>query len=173
MPETTDWTRPFLETLRWCQPRLNLADPSTCFRSPELTPRGHLITDCNSNAEVAEIVNEVAARRSNLLRLESQLVDGALGLFPGDRVFAFRPHDSLFHGTSPPESDGFIDEWEIAPWDTWVGSWGGYVVTWVAQPFVGLVDAAIAANAEDCIRWVNDWRDPQLNHYCLPFMHRI
>ena len=71
---TTDWTRPFLETLRWCRPRLNVAEPSKCFRSPELALRGHLITDCNSDAEVAEIGNEVASRRSNLLRADSQFV---------------------------------------------------------------------------------------------------
>ena len=173
MPATADWTRSFLETLRWCGPRLNAADPSACFRSTELTPLGHLITDCNYDAEVAEIVNEVVARRSNLLRSDSQDVGDALGLFSGDRIFAFRPLDSLFHGTSPPESNGYIDDWEIAPWDTWIGYWGGYVVTWVAKPFVGLVNAAIAANAEDCIRWIDDWRDPNLNDRCYPFIHRM
>lgn len=148
MPATTDWTRPFLETLRWCRPRLNAADPSTCFRSPKLTPRGHLISDCNYDAEVTKIVNEVVARRSNLLRSENQFIDDAVACFPVTASLLSVRMTASSTAPAPTESGGYIDDWEIAPWDTWVGCWGGHVVTRVEKPFICLVDVAIAANAK-------------------------
>ena len=62
-------------------------------------------------------------------------------------------------------SQGFIDEDEIAPWDTWIEAIGGHVLTWVPAAFVSLVADAILVNPEECIRWASDWEHPIVRQY--------
>ena len=144
-------------TLAWCIPRFDATDPANCFRSAELQPRSNIVFECQSDEDVDAIVAETIAKRASLIGC-CALANQPTKPSNGDRLFAFRPQDSLFHGSSAPVSNGYIDENEIAPWDTWITSINGLVLTWVPNRFVSMVGDAIMLNPEECIRWAENWR---------------
>lgn len=153
------------EAIAWCRVRLDTADAPHCFRSEELRPSRNVVHECRTDKDVEEVVADVVARRCLAIRNTHGVgIDRVLPQV-GDRLFAFRPQDSLFHASSPPISQGFIDEDEIAPWDTWIEAVGGHVLTWVPAAFVSHVGDAILVNPEECIRWASDWEDPIVRQY--------
>ena len=104
-------------------------------------------------AEVAAFL----ARRQELLG-SRPAPEAALPL--GDRIQAFLPRRSLFHGSSPPECDGFIDVDEIPPWGTWIVWVGEMLLSWVPASMVAGVDSAIRCNPEESIRWASEQPEP-------------
>lgn len=67
--------------------------------------------------------------------------------------------DNIFwDGCSEDLSDGFIDQFDCPPIDTWVylidNPENRVLYAWVPQRFVELVDVAIKVNALDCLSWM-------------------
>lgn len=153
------------ETLAWCRPRLDPRDAMRCFRSEQLRPSRNVVHECRLDAEVEDVVADVVARRHLMIRDAGRADIGHCLPEVDDRLFVFRPQDSLFHASSPPMSQGYIDDDEIAPWDTWITALDGHVLTWVPSPFVPLVSDAILVNPEECIRWASDWDHPVVRQY--------
>lgn len=149
-----------LETIAWCRVRIDTGDALNCFRSEQLRPSRNVVHECRTDSEVGRIVDNVIARRSVAVANSDGADIDYMWPERGDRLFAFRPQDSLFHASSPPMSQGFIDDDEIAPWDTWIEAVDGHVLTWVPSVFVSLVGDAIMVNPEECIRWASDWDHP-------------
>lgn len=153
------------ETVAWCRARLDTHDALNCFRSDQLRPLRNVVHECRTDAEVENVVADVVARCSLVIRSADRVHIDHMIPEVGDRLFAFRPQDSLFHASSPPMSQGFIDNDEIAPWDTWIEAVDGHVLTWVPSAFVSLVADAIMVNPEECIRWASDWDHPTVRQY--------
>lgn len=68
---------------------------------------------------------------------------------------------SLFDGSLTPETDGFIDDDAMPPWDTWLGlievegSFGlSCLLSWVPCWIAPKVDFAIRADAASCLSWL-------------------
>jgi hypothetical protein len=95
------------------------------------------------------------------------------------RLLVYFPYANLTDGTAADVSMGFLDGLDAPPWDTWV--WFGYdpgrvepsggysdayyLVAWIPQIFVALVDAGIRVSLYD-IFWLSDMPD-----LALPIPH--
>ena len=69
---------------------------------------------------------------------------------------------SLFDGAVTPETDGFIDDDCMPPWDTWLaltelpGSYGKRcLLSWVPIWLTGQVDFGIQVDAASCMSWLS------------------
>jgi hypothetical protein len=146
---TAEFQQRLAETLAWCRPRFDPARAEHSLRNPELVPSRNIVHQVSDLGEIAEVVAVVLTRRRALVGP----VLPATGMPAGDRVLAFLPRDSLFHGSSPPECDGFIDVDEIPPWGSWVLLVDEVLLSWVPAAMVDGVDSAIRCNPEESIRW--------------------
>ncbi|VTT99809.1 Uncharacterized protein OS=Myxococcus fulvus (strain ATCC BAA-855 / HW-1) GN=LILAB_23985 PE=4 SV=1 [Gemmataceae bacterium] len=148
-----EYRRQLSAALAWCQPRFDPDRAADSLRSPELGPPRNIVHEVTDMASVAAEVAAVLARRAERL---GGLPAPAVALPAGDRILAFLPRDSLFHGSSPPECDGFIDADEIPPWGSWIGLVGEMLLSWVPAAMVAGVDSAIRCNPEESIRWASE-----------------
>jgi hypothetical protein len=95
----------------------------------------------------------------------------------GGRLLAYFPDDTLSDGVAGEESNGFFDEANIPPYDTWV--WmvqdvrtitrkngtteempANFLVAWVPPAFIELANKGILANPEECIAWLDQLDNP-------------
>ncbi|MBW3543686.1 MAG: hypothetical protein KY476_25830 [Planctomycetes bacterium] len=143
------------ETLAWCRPRFDAASPADCLRSAELAPARNIVHEVRRLQEVSYEIGEVIGRRRALLGS----VPPIFSLPEGDRILAFLPQHSLWHGSSVPVTDGFIDEDEIPPWDSWILLVDEVLLSWVPASMVPAVDEAILLNPEESIRWASSLTD--------------
>ena len=156
-PMIEEYRRQLATTLAWCEPRFDPARAADSLRSPELGPPRNIVHERTHVDLIAAEVAAVLARRQE--RLGSKPAP-ATTLPPGDRILAFLPRRSLFHGSSPPECDGFIDVDEIPPWGTWIIWAGEMLLSWVPASMVAGVDSAIRCNPEESIRWASEQPEP-------------
>lgn len=161
-PMATEYRRQLAATLAWCEPRFDPARATDSLRSPVLGPPRNIVHAVTDLPGIAAEVAAVLARRADLLGR----VPPVASLPAGDRILAFLPRDSLFHGSSPPECDGFIDEDEIPPWDTWIVLAGNVLLSWVPASMVAGVDSAIRCNPEESIRWASEQSLPLVQELC-------
>ena len=140
--------------IAWCDEHADPKRPRESLRTPELLS-GLLLQDRSW------IVEEVVASRVALRRGPGNV--GSLGA--GGRLMVFFPNADLSDGAAEDASDRFLDVHNTPPWDTWVAlledpnrdpSYGTYLVAWVPEPFVELVDRGIRVNPEKCIVWLED-----------------
>ena len=164
-PTAAEYKRQLSATLAWCQPRFNLARVADSLRSLELSPPRNIVFAVEGLTGVAAEVAAIATSRLELLGSAPPLADA---IPQGDRILAFLPRDSLFHGSSPPECDGFIDVDEIPPWDTWIVFVGEMLLSWVPAVMVAGVDSAIRCNPEESIRWASEQAHPLVQE-----LHRL
>ena len=122
-----EYRRQLAATLAWCEPWFYPAHAAESLRSPELGPPRNIVHDRTHVDVVAAEVAAVLARRQELLE---STPPPAAALPPGDRILAFLTRRSLFHGSSPPECDGFIDVNELPPWGTWIVWAGEMLLSW-------------------------------------------
>ena len=162
--------RRLVETITWCSARLKATDHpeqpsseierpmSSLLRSEELYRifRGH-----DELTPGPESVRAVASRRAELLA----------GTFPTQvsdvirlgRLLIFLPWDSLSDGAANLASNGFFDDANVPPCDTWVALFhdrapgvGRYLVSWVPHSFTDLAGKGIDVNPEACITWLSE-----------------
>lgn len=107
------------------------------------------------------IVDEVARKRRAALRdvppVDFTQIDA---LVDDGRLLIYFPDENLCDGAAPAASDGFFDENNIPPWDTWLmyviekGRWGkNYLIAWVPPELLELATAGVDVNPEECILW--------------------
>jgi hypothetical protein len=162
-PLAAEYRRQLTATLAWCQPRFHPDRAADSLRSPELGPPRNIVHEVTDLAGITAEVTAVLARRFELLGRAPTL---AAVLPPGDRILAFLPRDSLFHGSSPPECGGFIDVDEIPPWGTWIMLTDEMLLSWVPASMVPGVDSAIRCNPEQSIRWASAQPVPFIQELC-------
>ncbi len=144
-------------TVEWCRHRFLAHRPVESLRSDELKPE-IMIASTDDLRIINDVVTRVVERRGSILgtqKCASLVCDG--------RLFAFLPRVSLFDGVSEDETDGFIDETNTPPWDTWVTMADDVLISWVPSAMIVRVQAAIVCNAEECIAWLSDLQRPFLN----------
>ena len=64
---------------------------------------------------------------------------------------------------APSETDGFISWQDMPPWDTWIYSQSGYLLSYVPTLFVDRVNSAVQCVSDGCLVWAEDIKD------CLSF----
>jgi hypothetical protein len=159
------------ETIAWCSARASTADPKHSLRTLDLLPafiRRNAESDLHQSKpeQLRAIAEALAGNRARHLREEGKYPAAPVEDLAGGYLLGCAPNESVWDGVAEPESEGFFDGGDLAPWDTWVAAVPAserqpqgppvpvcYVVSWVPQEFVDLVDAGIYVNPVDCIWW--------------------
>lgn len=140
-------------TITWCRPRFTIDRPKESLRSDELKP-SELITAFDDLAPVHRAVSVVINRRASFIK---QVTPDA-GAING-RLLGFYVRQTLFEGVSEIETNGFLDDTNTPPWDSWVCMVDELLISWIPPAIVDNVQLAINCNAEECIRWLTDVLD--------------
>lgn len=136
------------ETIQWCTPRINITDPASSLRSPELNPLLNINPFDNylsvqeakkywdvrhentfgtqayadaRNGVFQTAVAKVAIKRAALLAQEGFYPTTPIEKIKEGRLLLFFPNSSTSDGAAPLNSDELFDLDDIPPWDTWVG----------------------------------------------------
>lgn len=87
--------------------------------------------------------------------------------------------ESVWDGVSGLESEGFFDELDTPPWDTWVCWAEGdfthaphtvFILAWVPPSYVDRVNHGMGCNPVECIWWADQYRQFRLD---IPFMREL
>lgn len=100
-----------------------------------------------------ELVQRLAEKRASLLREINASPPTVSSDLAGGRLLVYEPDDNVEDGASEYMSKGYFDERDAPPWDTWVCYSDRQLISWVPPSLLGLVQAGIATNAVDCIRF--------------------
>ena len=150
------------ETIAWCESRVDLSKPETCFRSKELEPTTQLVWAQNHIQR-----NTIFERVSNIRRailfnnLDNQNVETpnlSLG-----KILVFDIDASLVDGAACTATNRFFDDENTPPWDTWFAYLSSenpdssdMLLSWISNEFVPLIDYGIYVNPEECIYWLKE-----------------
>ena len=74
-------------------------------------------------------------------------------VFDGGRLLHYFPMENLCDGASRYASNGFFDDDNVPPWDTWCSYDNDTLTSWVPEILVPLAQLGIDANPEQCICW--------------------
>ena len=124
--------------------------PKTSLRSDALKPSIEIAGDYDLS-QIHHAVAAVVKRRASTLGsidIDNIEMDG--------RLFGCYVRQTLFDGVSKMETNGFIDDTNTPPWDSWIGIADELLISWIPPAIVDDVQSAIVCNAEECIAWVTD-----------------
>jgi hypothetical protein len=121
------------------------------LRSPCLKPAPFVYPQ--SVEERAGIVETLAEKRAEQLRLKRRYPNEPRTSLQGGRLLLYAPDENLCDGAAQYSSKGFFDVDNAPPWDAWVCSFRSYLVSWVPPELLELAKAGIEANPEQCIFW--------------------
>lgn len=144
------------QTIFWCAPRVDVANPKGCLRTPELRPRV-FERDRFSAVDFVAIEREL---KGGVEFRDAQLPKGLCG----GSLLAYFPETNLYDGAAEIHTDGFLDVDNLSGWDTWIAffedepetNYGSYLIAWIPPEFVELVSKGIDCNPEECIMWLSD-----------------
>ena len=152
-----------IQTAAWCERRLlSNSNPASALRSVELTPEDIIM----SEASIAGVPQrELNVRRSRLVcrlvgRREQLSLTIPVQRSLRGRVLGFELDASFVDGVAAAETNGFFDDNDLPPWDTWIAfravdGWSSPVLlSWVPDELVPLVDRGIVVHMCDAFRWV-------------------
>jgi hypothetical protein len=129
---------------------LSFAPLKEQLRSPAIAPNESLSDARADEEQKTEIVRSVVRKRSKLVFTAERPVDPNTG-----KLLLYTPDDNLADGAARYASQGFFDDDNVPPWDTWVAFSQGALLTWVPPQLLQLAQSGIDANPECCIRWAN------------------
>ena len=136
------------ETIAWCSSRPKPWNAMRSFRSPEIAPEF-------GSTSRKEWVDSVISQRKHLFGGKIELNKDIL--YKGQLLIYF-PDESLDHGLEESETEGFVTETNVPPWDTWIaylyGKNENYLVSWVPNEMIKLVDDGINVSPEECFNWL-------------------
>lgn len=147
------------DAIAWCSHILKNSTLTASMRSSELAPQ--ILHEGRDDV----VCNVISSRHWRI----RETTDTPATVCPdllGGRLVTYFPDADLCDGAAQAESDGFFDAFNVPPWDTWVayfednpgasGSYDNYLLAYVPQPFVPLVEGGISVNPEQCIMWLSD-----------------
>ena len=147
--------RSLSETAEWCSSRPKPWNALRSFRSPEIAAE----FGCSTyKGWVSSVIDE---RR----RILKRNIFSPVPPIQAGKILVYYPDESLNHGIEQIETEGFVTECNVPPWDTWVAyiytKNENYLVSWVPQEMVDLVSYGIECSPEQCFDWLGT-RAPEL-----------
>lgn len=135
------------ETISWDQRRVALGNMAESLRSPALAPPSAL--------PWPETVHAVAEKRVQQLGRSWRR---SLEPFGGGLLLLYFPAPSHSGGKARAASDGYFDERDVPPWDTWVAyveeASRSYLAVWVPPEGLASVTAALRVTGAS-LRWLD------------------
>ena len=146
------------QTIFWCAPRADIANPLTSLRTPELRPR---LLEESRSAAIDTVVH--ARELYGGIDIRTAAIPPDLG---AGRLLIYFLNTDLACGAAEYETAGFFDVNNVPPWDTWVAYFHDeynadffdteYLIAWVPPELVSLANHGIYVNPEQCIMWLSD-----------------
>lgn len=164
-----------LEASAWCHIKIDLNRLNECLRTDALMPE---LDSKNRPIVSTDSVDYVSSRRSAELN-KIKTDDNIKKRSPRGRILVFDLDSTFSDGAAEGESNGFFDYTNRPPWDTWImyvqeipeseyrrqEPFDAYLLSWVPENMVDIVESAIMVNPEGCIEWAD-----RINS---PFMKRV
>lgn len=80
------------------------------------------------------------------------------------KILVIKYGENISDGAAEPETDGFFDEWDLPPIDTWFYNdysvaRGGILFAWIPEKFIELADKAIEVQFLNILNWFEKPRD--------------
>ena len=176
------------DTIAWCSPRIDVLAPATCLRTPDLRPlmRSTLgnapavsavdvAHDADAwydlfreGAQTAAAVEELSLKRAQRMRAAVPTLADSL---EGGKLLLSAPSECVTDGGAEFISNGFLDLFEMSPWDTWLWCCIGdaalemrffdrCLLSWVPSPFVTLATEGIRYTPVGNLAWLDDTESP-------------
>jgi hypothetical protein len=101
-------------------------------------------------------VREVIMRRSELLASQVGREELSVPAKTEGSILIYMPNETVFDGASEAGSEGFFDDYDAPPWDTWFHYHKGKLFCWVPSVLIPLAQAGIDGNPVQCIEWA-EW----------------
>lgn len=155
----SELSQALIETKKWCIPRINRNNPDHSLRSEllgKIIEKFEHFSDSMSfwpnQKEIDSVVETRRIALSDYPLISSSVNNGRLLLcFPD-----WSNHNSL----SQTVSEEYLDKHDIPPWDTWLRSVNTetsdfFILAWVPDEFIDLVQAGIDSECVGMLYWVN------------------
>jgi hypothetical protein len=130
------------------------------LRSPFLKPTR--FESGQSAAERAQMVEALADKRAEQLRIAHRYPLAQLEGLAGGRLLLYSPDENLFDGAAQYSSKGFFDADNVPPWDTWICFHERQLVSWVPPQLLQLAAHGVDVNPEQCIVWASETSAPHV-----------
>lgn len=80
------------------------------------------------------------------------------------KILVIEHGENIPDGAADPETEGFFDEWDLPPIDTWFyndysETSGGILFAWIPEKFIELTDKAISIQLLNILNWFEKPRD--------------
>jgi hypothetical protein len=122
------------------------------------------------------IVSQLASERRKLLGRETTISNEPCIDIVSGRLLVYQPDASFADALAQYQTQGFFDEWDAPPWDTWIwyeqlgrlsqlGHYvsEGYLISWIPEMFQELAQKGIDVQPYGAIVWANQVDTPFLN----------
>ena len=155
----SELSKALVETKQWCIPRINRSNSENSLRSEllgKIVEKFEHFEDFMSFWPQNYEIDSVAEARRIAL---SSCIINFLNTNNGRLLLCF-PDWSNHNGLSQEASEEYLDEHDIPPWDTWLGSVNTgrsefLLLAWVPDEFIDLVQAGIEAECVGMLYWAN------------------
>ena len=146
------------DVVAWCRNLMARSDVNASLRTDAIKPR-LLHNGCD------DAVCDVGSSRHWQIRVTTDQPRLDFPDLEGGRLLTYFPDADLCDGAAELETDNFFDVFNCPPWDTWVGffndnlgdaSYGRYLLAYVPEQLVPLVESGILVNPEECIMWLTN-----------------
>lgn len=157
--EANAFAQRLAETIAWCSPRIDPAEPKWCLRSQELRPQVDYYSESDPTFwNTTENIKTLASLRSKYIDLPTVAHTADI---TGGRLLLCFFDCTNFNELTADETNWFFDGCDNPPWDTWVDVLGDALVSWVPSQFQSAVDHAIAIECCGMLMWLES---PILGH---------
>lgn len=167
------WQR-VAETREWCALHLSTDDLKGSLRSLELgtpsltfswAPSWNVRRSASERKKLREDedsrlawVDSLSDRRAKMLVDAGRPLGPVSENIPTQQFIVYLPGTNLADGAAAMVSNGYFDDDNIPPWDTWLMYSPAYsgeakLISWVPPELTECVDYAMRCNAEECLYW--------------------
>jgi hypothetical protein len=152
------------ETIAWCESRVDITKPESCFRSKELQPSINFDWHLDQ-IQRNSIIQEVSNLRQKMLQRDTQIQVTKTPNLALGKILVFEIDGTLSDSAAQVATNGFFTYENTPPWDTWFAHMSAdflsenrfdILLSWIPREFFSLVEEGIYVNPEYCIFWLDD-----------------
>lgn len=127
------------------------------------------IDDAETKRQWQQNVEQLAVKRATLLLAQNLPAHHLRYPLAGGRLLIYNPDESTSDGAANLATQGFINDDNEPAWDTWIAYVGdsvngtrhyhpfdSYLLSWVPDPLIEVVQHGMDCNSDNCHHWVND-----------------
>lgn len=151
--DSETFSQQLAETITWCKPRVDIAEPKWCLRSDALKP------DCDYHSpNDPTLSNDATAIRFVVQRRHNAIAQlGKTTLSPnlhGGRLLLCYFDETNHNEGSADESRWYYDGNDNPPWDTWVACLNDVLISWVPPQFLAPAADGMAVECCQMLMWL-------------------